>query len=84
MAELINKTMELEVSGTTSQYDNLESELLVDDYWVVSAKEQTGAIVIPYPARSGKWAFNIRASGTFDGQPNYQTTLTVFVYKRSH
>ena len=84
MAELINKTIELEVSGTTSQHDNLESELLVDDYWVVSAKEQTGAIVIPYPARSGKWAFNIRAAGTFDGQPNYSTTLTVFAYKKSH
>lgn len=83
VAELNGKKVEKTVTGTTSQYGNLTSDILTSEYYVESAKSTSGIICIPYTTANGYWAFNVRASGTFDAQPGVQVTATALCYKIS-
>lgn len=71
------------MTGTTSQYGNLTSDILASEYYVESAKNASGAICIPYVTTGGYWAFNVRASGNFDAQPSVQLTVAALCYKIS-
>lgn len=81
VTELIGKTIEKTVSGTTSQYGNLTSDILASEYYVESAKNPSYAICIPYIATDGCWAFNLRTTGSFEAQRNWTTEVTALCYK---
>lgn len=83
VSELIGKKVEKTVTGTTSQYGNLTSDILASEYYVESVKSTSGIICIPYTTANGYWAFNVRASGTFDSQPGVQVIATALCYKIS-
>lgn len=81
ISDLNGKKVEKTISGTTSRYGNLTSDILASEYYIESVKSTSGLICIPYTTTGGYWAINARASGTFDSQPNVQITLTALCSK---